>query len=301
MTLPWPGCGKFVSCVETMRALSLADKTMERQTRWCSRPGTCRTSVNTRTQWGSVRGSLYFSTHTHVLYVSPVWGGNILSPEKKNKYMKNTVTTTITTSHQSWCPWDVNGDGTEGVNQSKIDKDTIIPIFWSLLHLHAHISTSHSFKQIHPSTTIMLWCANNSVTETNSHLCQYHRWHLVQWRRELPRPLSLHQHFEAPWKGGRGNQTLQHSCQTRQKMDRPGCQLCGNGKIKAYISYSCIPAVFLWDIFTLALVQYHFSSSDFIALITVLGPTEAIIMYFDSAYLVQLEEKLQTLKKSFTT
>lgn len=80
---PCPGCGKLVSCVDTIRALSLAEMTIDRHTRWWSRPGTCRARVNTRTQCGSVRGSLYFSTHTHVLYVRPVWGGKIRSPENK--------------------------------------------------------------------------------------------------------------------------------------------------------------------------------------------------------------------------
>lgn len=69
-----------------MSALSRAEITTARQTRWWSRPGTWRTSVRRRTQWGSVLGSLYFSTHTHVLNVSPVCGGKIRSPRSSKKH-----------------------------------------------------------------------------------------------------------------------------------------------------------------------------------------------------------------------
>lgn len=76
--------GTKVSWVETMIALSLADKTIVRQTRCSSRLLLMfRTRVNKRTQWGSERGSEYFSTHIHVEYVRPVCGGNTRSPRTK--------------------------------------------------------------------------------------------------------------------------------------------------------------------------------------------------------------------------
>lgn len=81
-------CGTIVSCVETIIALSLADKTTAKQTRLSSR-ALLRplTIVNKRTQCGSVLGSENLSTQIHAEYDKPVWGGNILSPRRKKQYI----------------------------------------------------------------------------------------------------------------------------------------------------------------------------------------------------------------------
>ena len=71
-------------------ALSLALKTAVKHIKSFEEE-TLRTKVRSRTQCGSVRGSLNLSTQIQVLYVNPVWGGKGLSP-KNNFTMINSYT-----------------------------------------------------------------------------------------------------------------------------------------------------------------------------------------------------------------